>query len=567
MVISMKCSQSSLAGQVCIVSLMLALLLSFSLPVPAQDAGAADQITKLVGQLDAMIERGDLLAAEIESAVPSDRAALEYRLDEVSIRALSLMDQAARRLSVLPEDDPLREQLVARFSGGLLGLERVLQERLQRLNTRIQEAEELTASLSGVDKVRAQAFSHNLRKLRARFYGAVVDVIESRRVLGLPTESLEDPMRKLLVQQAERGVARVELSAAALREVSLRLSSDPANADLKGAVEQLNTTHGFYLDVLTTFVALLERLDIDTSSYRAVIVRESNIVSLGLFQKGVMSQMLEDSWESLRQLLADKAPDVAIQFLLFVLILLVFRALSRAVRRVVEAALDRSSADMSTLLHDVLVSISGGTVMLFGILVALSQVGISLGPMLAGLGVAGFIVGFALQDTLGNFASGGMILIYRPYDVDDFVEVAGVAGLVKKMTLVSTTIVTTDNQTLVIPNSKIWGDVIKNVTHQRVRRVDMEFGIGYGDDIDKAEHVLRDLVQAHEKVLAKPEPIIAVNSLGDSSVNFAVRPWVRTEDYWSVYWDITRAVKLRFDREGISIPFPQRDVHLYREDS
>jgi small conductance mechanosensitive channel len=185
--------------------------------------------------------------------------------------------------------------------------------------------------------------------------------------------------------------------------------------------------------------------------------------------------------------------------------------------------------------------------------------------MLAGLGVAGFIVGFALQDTLGNFASGGMILIYRPYDVDDYVEVAGAAGLVKKMTLVSTTIVTFDNQTLVIPNSKIWGDVIKNVTHQRVRRVDMEFGISYGDDIDKAQSVLQSVLDEHDKILPKPEPLIVVNSLGDSSVNIAVRPWVRTEDYWSVYWDLTKAVKQRFDREGISIPFPQRDVHFYGE--
>jgi small conductance mechanosensitive channel len=237
------------------------------------------------------------------------------------------------------------------------------------------------------------------------------------------------------------------------------------------------------------------------------------------------------------------------------------------VKRAVTAGLERSGAEMSTLLRDILVSLSGGMVMVFGILVALSQIGISLGPMLAGLGVAGFIVGFALQDTLGNFASGGMILIYRPYDVDDFVEVAGASGLVKKMTLVSTTIVTFDNQTLVIPNSKIWGDVIKNVTHQRVRRVDMEFGIGYGDDIEKAERVLKSVVEEHDKILPKPEPLIVVNSLGDSSVNIAVRPWVRTEDYWSVYWDLTRTVKLRFDREGISIPFPQRDVHFYREET
>ena len=153
--------------------------------------------------------------------------------------------------------------------------------------------------------------------------------------------------------------------------------------------------------------------------------------------------------------------------------------------------LERSNADLSTLMKSILVSVSGGSVMALGFLMALSQAGISIGPALAGLGVAGFVVGFALQDTLGNFAAGAMILIYRPYDVDDFVEVAGASGLVKEMSLVSTTIATFDNQTLVVPNSKIWGDVIKNVTAQKVRRVDLEFGIGYGDDIEKAERVER----------------------------------------------------------------------------
>lgn len=203
--------------------------------------------------------------------------------------------------------------------------------------------------------------------------------------------------------------------------------------------------------------------------------------------------------------------------------------------------------------------------MAIGVLMALSQVGISLAPMLAGLGVAGFIVGFALQDSLGNFAAGAMILIYRPFDVDDFVEVTGASGLVKEMSLVSTTITTFDNQTLVVPNSKIWGDVIKNVTAQQQRRIDMVFGIGYDDDVEHAERVLSDVVLNHEKVLKNPKPRIHLHTLGESSVDFVVRPWVETDDYWEVYWDIMREVKLRFDREGISIPFPQRDVHLYTQ--
>ncbi|MDW2068516.1 mechanosensitive ion channel family protein, partial [Vibrio sp. 1579] len=170
------------------------------------------------------------------------------------------------------------------------------------------------------------------------------------------------------------------------------------------------------------------------------------------------------------------------------------------------------------------------------------------------------IIGFALQDTLSNFAAGMMLLIYRPFDVGDFVYAGGVDGKVSHMSLVNTTIRTFDNQIIIVPNSKIWGDVIKNVTHERIRRVDMVFGIGYADDLLKAESVLTDIVTSHPAVLRAPEPMIKVHTLNTSSVDFIVRPWVKTDDYWEVYWDVTKEVKLRFDREGISIPFPQQDV-------
>jgi small conductance mechanosensitive channel len=309
----------------------------------------------------------------------------------------------------------------------------------------------------------------------------------------------------------------------------------------------------------------MNRLNIDTTDYRTVLVRESTGVSVGIFDRGVIVQVLSEGWKTASDSLAKNSANIVLNVLVFLGILLAFRLLSKLVRRGLGKALENSNNSMSTLLHDILISGSSATVMLLGILIALSQVGVSLGPALAGLGVAGFIVGFALQDTLGNFAAGGMILIYRPYDVDDLIEVAGVSGLVKKMTLVSTTIATFDNQILVIPNSKIWGDVIRNVTAQKLRRVDLQFGIAYGDDIEHAERVLRDVVESHELVLRSPEAMIKLHTLGDSSMNFIVRPWVRTADYWSVYWDITREVKLRFDKEGISIPFPQRDVHIYDE--
>jgi len=195
-------------------------------------------------------------------------------------------------------------------------------------------------------------------------------------------------------------------------------------------------------------------------------------------------------------------------------------------------------------------------------LVALSQLGVSLGPLLAGLGIAGFIIGFALQDTLSNFASGMLILIYRPFDVGDFVEAGGVMGTVSHMSIVNTTFKTIDNQVLVVPNNKIWSSVITNVTAQRTRRVDLKITVSYSDDLNKVEQVLNSIVDEHDAVLDEPAPVIKLHELGDSGVMFVVRPWVKTEDYWPTYWDLLRSVKDRFDAEGITIPFPQRDVHM-----
>ena len=217
------------------------------------------------------------------------------------------------------------------------------------------------------------------------------------------------------------------------------------------------------------------------------------------------------------------------------------------------------------LLADFLVKSVRWVVMIIGIIWALSALEVSIAPLLALVGAAGFIIAFAMQDSLSNFASGLMILFFRPFDTGDVVDAGGVSGKVSSMNLVSTTIRTFDNKLMVVPNSKIWSDVITNATGVTERRVDMEFGIGYDDDVDQAQQILEEIVAAHPKVLKDPAPTIRMSALADSSVNFICRPWATPADYWDVYWDITREVKKRFDASGIGIPFPQRDVHLYIE--
>lgn len=252
---------------------------------------------------------------------------------------------------------------------------------------------------------------------------------------------------------------------------------------------------------------------------------------------------------------------LALRFGLALLVLGIFWILSRYTGRVVGKIFARQSS-ISDLLTDFGRRTAGGLTLAIGLLMAIATLGIPIAPLIAALGAGGFIVGFALQETLGNFASGMMIMIYRPFDVRDYVKVAGVEGTVQEMSLVSTTLLTLDNKVLIIPNRTVWSDTITNFTGRDLRRVDLVFGIGYGDDIPKAMATLKEVASAHEKVLQDPPLAIEVVELGDSSVNIACRPWTETPNYWAVYWDLTRDVKLRFDQEGISIPFPQRDVHL-----
>ncbi|MEN8802259.1 MAG: mechanosensitive ion channel family protein, partial [Thiogranum sp.] len=247
---------------------------------------------------------------------------------------------------------------------------------------------------------------------------------------------------------------------------------------------------------------------------------------------------------------------------LFVTIVLVFMFIARLLSKAVERLMAKTR-QTSQLLGDFLVVSVRRLVLAVGVLIGLAALEINVGPLLAVIGAAGFVIAFALQDSLGNFASGILVMVFKPFDIGDLVEVGGVLGKVESMNLLSVLVLTPDNKAVIIPNNNVWSDSITNVTGTSTRRVDLIFGIGYDDDIEKTQAILEELVSEHPLVLKDPEPVISIHELADSSVNFVCRPWCKTADYWAVYWDLTRSVKQRFDKEGVSIPFPQRDVHVY----
>jgi len=223
-------------------------------------------------------------------------------------------------------------------------------------------------------------------------------------------------------------------------------------------------------------------------------------------------------------------------------------------------ALSRSKMD--EMLIDFTQSLLNWALLLVVIIAALSQLGIDTTSLIALLGAAGLAIGLALKDSLSNFAAGVMLLVFRPFKLGDFISAAGIEGSVEKIHVFTTTVLTPDNKESIVPNSAIYGGVITNYSARANRRVDMVFGIGYGDDIKKAKDVLMNIITSHDKILADPAPLVALSELGDSSVNFTVRGWCKTADYWDVYFDCHEQVKLAFDEAGISIPFPQMDVHM-----
>jgi len=210
------------------------------------------------------------------------------------------------------------------------------------------------------------------------------------------------------------------------------------------------------------------------------------------------------------------------------------------------------------------VSLTRIGLLIFVILAAVNTLGVETTSFVAVIGAAGLAVGFALQGSLANFASGVMLIIFRPFKAGDFIEAAGTMGTVDAIHIFNTVMKTPDNKLIIIPNSGVTGGNITNYSANETRRVDLTFGIGYNDDIKKAKRVLEQILTSDERVLKDPAPMVAVSELADSSINFVVRPWVKTGDYWSVYFDITEKVKLTFDEQGISIPYPQQDVHMHQ---
>lgn len=373
------------------------------------------------------------------------------------------------------------------------------------------------------------------------------------RIIPLTVEELSALADSWLqiVKEQTTDVVSLQVEILSLPEVD----ADNARETLTKLTEQ----RGHAFDSFSSVVENLEKKGGDPAAvdkYRAyrnaiVVQEKQNADWQTLYKQAV-------SWSLAR----DGGIELAIRVGVIVSTLIGLMIIARIARRLARRFFSRIP-DLSRLLQGFMAVIVYWVVMAFGLMVVLSSLGIDITPIFALVGGASFIIAFAFQETLSNLAAGLMIMINRPFDEGDYVTVAGTGGTVKAVSIVSTTVTTPDNQIIVIPNSKVWGDVITNVTASATRRIDLVFGIGYDDSISDAQRILEETVKAHPLVLADPEPVIRVDELADSSVNFICRPWSTTANYWSVKWDLTRQVKEAFDAGGISIPYPQTDFHVH----
>jgi len=395
---------------------------------------------------------------------------------------------------------------------------------------------------------------------------ALLENTERMKLVGLDAGKELDYLKKELQDLAINTSTRIKIYTDKINNLKrgIEKAGENQNPELLGKLNAFEEREAGLVASLRSTIKLMKQLELETSEYSLQLIQSVGKIDETLLDKKVVVGLLEQWVDDAKDWLVENGPNFLVNVFTVILILFVFKLLAMLSESLTRKAISSSKTKISELLREFFENMVSKLVMLIGILVALAHIGVQIGPLLAGLGIVGFIVGFALQDTLSNFASGIMILIYKPYDTGDIIEAAGQKGTVSNMTLVSTTILTFDNQILIIPNNKIWGDIIKNVTSQENRRVDFEFYVNKDADIDQVEGILNEIIQQHELILAEPEPVVKLHNIEKHALEIIARPWVKTADYWQVYWDITRAVKQRFDEESIPQPIPKQDVQIIK---
>ena len=550
------------------LALLLALSPSAGAAAPAPPAPPTQDSTQLVAQhvRDLLVpimvarEARDSLAAVADKATGEQSSVLEELVWQRQVEVMAGLLAAAGEL------DRLRKE-GADLTAAKSVVERAVRSGWPRYLRQLERRETLMRALveerEAATEARRPAIEGEITEnvdRTIRMFRDLVDALLVVERMGVDIGRQRTYVIERLRTASDQTIARMTVLGREQAVAGARVQRAPDDAAARTELDAVDAGFNRATAALHAEITLLERFGEDATPLKVALILRTGKLTSSILEPRVIAGLFAHWRQQFLEDLATKGPHWLFQALVIALTLLGFALLARLARYLTRRAI--AKADISHLLKATAIGWASKLVMLVGILFILRQLGVQLAPMLAGLGIAGFVLGFALQDTLANFAAGGMILAYHPYDIGDIIEAAGAMGTVKKMSLVSTTVVTFDNQTLVIPNKKVWGDVIRNITTEAKRRVDLLFSASYEDEVVAVERLLKEIVDGDARVLKEPAPQIKLHQLAESSVNYAVRVWVYQRDYWDVYWDITRAVKIRFDEAGITIPYPQRDLHV-----
>ena len=526
----------------------------------------APKVERLLEDIDRLRSEYRVLQEEETKHEGEEQTLIVLQMRKTVFELMRTVDELVANVVRQKEEGVKRPSGLKRTRKLLLEMDRTIPLYIDGLEA---EAAESRTALSEAPAESREDLVIQLREIEEVLddaYPFFFEHLEHRESLGLKAGSGRKQLKQRASARASMLAGRVELLSARRREARKAAKGSPDDAALQAAVRAADEALDDAATSLWAICDVMDDLGLETAEHRQVLIQATGEITGDVLDVDVLIGLFDEAVAAASDWLDRRGPPLLARAALFVAILALFWMLGGVVRRFVSRLADRAE-HVSELSRRILVGVASRTVIVLGFFIALSQVGVNVTALLAGLGIAGFIVGFALQNTLANFASGAMILLYRPFDVGDVIEAGGVYGKVDGMSLVSTTILTFDNQTLVVPNSKIWGDVIRNVTAQDIRRVDLEFGFSHALDVARAEEVLASILSEHPKVLEDPEPLVKVHKLTDFTTRIVVRPWVKREDYWEVYWDLTREAKLRLDREGIPLGLAPHAVQLPGESS
>ncbi len=466
-------------------------------------------------------------------------------LDELFALALNLQRQDA-----LDQDTTELRDVVVSY---LVRTSNALDQFLDREEEGMAELRSRTDKLTGIELVEFEQDAAGTMTWLEEMIEAKLKTIQELEKLGVSTGNHRENLINRLDRFASNLAGQLQLVDGDLSAIEVGSGSEPLSSDLKAEIQALNIRRESVLSSLAMLVHTMSGLGVDAREYRQLLL-ETGEVTTDLFDPEIVIGILSKQLEDLTDWVTDNAGGFATQLVIFVLILMVFRVIARFANYMMRRSFESQTVQVSKLMQDMLLGLSSKGIMFLGVLVALSQMGVQITALLTGLGIAGFIVGFALQDSLANFVAGIMILGYRPFDVGDIIEAGGVFGKVSKMSMVSTTILTFDNQTLIVPNNKIWGDVIKNITLQHERRIDLEFNVGLNENVGDVRYLIHGVLEGVEEILDDPAPSIEFNELTPYSMVIVVRPWVQKEVYWPVRWRLLREIKQALDDAGVEIP-------------